>query len=190
MLLCACARNGAFPGPRDRGLGTRSWSTAIPAFDQAFERCRERPPLLSSSASKVFFQCFRPSPLAGASVVVQPRLDDVGVDNAFHGLSNCIYCLCHVCCEHVSDGCGVIGCGFEFIRTLSRSPRRRISLIQAFSPSRTSRLLSLSSLFYFLIGMTLFWRHRYNPQQTTVTSHRPRNWGWCIVGYTHDIVIC
>ena len=27
---------------------------------------------------------------------------------------------------------GVIGCGFEFIRTLSRSPRRRISLIQAF----------------------------------------------------------
>ena len=26
---------------------------------------------------------------------------------------------------------GVIGCGFEFIRTLSRSPRRRISLIQA-----------------------------------------------------------
>ena len=58
MLLRACARNGAFPGPRDRGLGTRSWSTAIPAFDQAFERCRERPPLLSSSASKVFFQCF------------------------------------------------------------------------------------------------------------------------------------
>ena len=28
-------------------------------------------------------------------------------------------------------GAGVIGCGFEFIRTLSRSPRRRISLIQA-----------------------------------------------------------
>ena len=40
---------------------------------------------------------------------------------------------------------GVIGCGFEFIRTLSRSPRRRISLIQAFSPSRSSRMTSSSS---------------------------------------------
>ena len=37
-----------------------------------------------------------------------------------------------MCCECVSVGCGVTGRGFEFIRTRSRSPRRRVCLIQAF----------------------------------------------------------
>ena len=53
-----CARNRALPRPRDRCLGMQGGPTATPAFEQAFETGRARPSLLSSSASKVFFQCF------------------------------------------------------------------------------------------------------------------------------------
>ena len=111
------------------------WPTSGLPAEPLYQRCcphfpRVLPPSSSSSAS-------RPPTPAGASVFVEAQLDDLGVDNAFHGLPNCIYCLCHVCCEHVSDGCGVTGRGFEFIRTRSRSPRRRIA-DTSLSPSRTS----------------------------------------------------
>ena len=46
------------PRPRVRGLAKRSGPTATPAFEPAFELCREMPSLSSSSASKFFFQRF------------------------------------------------------------------------------------------------------------------------------------
>ena len=51
-----CARNRALPGPRRRGIGKQSGPTATPAFEPAFELSRALPALLSSSASKYFFQ--------------------------------------------------------------------------------------------------------------------------------------
>ena len=59
MLLCVHVWRAS--RPRDRGLGTLSGHTATLAFEQAFETGRALPSLSSSSASKLFFQCFPPT---------------------------------------------------------------------------------------------------------------------------------
>ena len=74
------------PRPRNRGLGKRSGPTATPAFEPAFEFSRALVALSSSSASGSSSNASRPPTLAGASVFVGPRLDDLGVRNSLHGL--------------------------------------------------------------------------------------------------------
>ena len=76
----------ALPRPRDRGLAKRSGPTATPAFEPAFEFSRALAPLSSSSASSSSSIASRPPTLAGASVFVRLRPDDLGVCNSLHGL--------------------------------------------------------------------------------------------------------